>query len=526
MTRFQAPIPGAKSRYKLSLARRVAAPLALVGLGFFSSGLQAQNGVHRIGTPQNDVLKGRGGDDLLEGLGGDDVLKGRRGDDVLDGGPGADLLRGDRGDDLLRTDGNGDTLVGGRGDDTFYVAVGSEGTVDIRDFDADDDRLVIAMVRPNGLNSDSLVQVGRDTTLTLTTGGALTGIRTLEICFRGVARADLQEANIEFVSAMPGFGNLRLISLYDEPLAHEGPTALDDGDELVFVSNRINPNGNQFVVVSQFEADEGETVDITDTGETIDLGLRDAIVMANGATLSNSGQIIICRQGNMTVPAGLSLYDPETGEVTDLLSEHDGKQFNSPNDVVQSSLGEIWFTDPEYGFQQGFRPLPESGNNVWLFDPATGATTAVVQSPATGLPLDPLPGIAPLSRPNGIALSNDEQFLYVTDTGFQIGTGAILQGGPRTVYRYRINRGSAGTFLSDRVVVATAAVNIPDGVKIDPAGNVWFSTGNGVHRVDPNHIPTGVAPVPGGAANFELIDTGVYVMGEGALYFLPREEQE
>ncbi|MEC7583669.1 MAG: SMP-30/gluconolactonase/LRE family protein [Planctomycetota bacterium] len=521
MTRLQAPLLGAKSRCTPSLVGRVAAPLALACLGFFSAALQAQTGVHRIGTPQNDVLKGRGGDDLLEGLGGDDVLKGRRGDDVLDGGPGADLLRGDRGDDLLRTDGSGDSLIGGRGDDTFYVSAGSDGTVVIRDFDPDDDRVVIAMVGLAGLNSQNLVQTGRHTTLTLTTA-----TNSLEVCFRGVRRADLQEANIEFVSQTPGFGNLRLISLYDDPLAHEGPTALDDGDELVFVSNRINPNGNQFVVVSQFEADEGDTVDITDSGETIDLGLRDAIVMANGATLSNSGNIIFCRQGNMAVPAGLSLFDPETGQVTDILSEHDGKQFNSPNDVVESSLGKIWFTDPEYGFQQGFRPLPESGNNVWLFDPATGATTAVVQSPATGLPLDPLPGLAPLSRPNGIALSNDEQFLYVTDTGFQIGNGDILANGPRSVYRYRINRVNGETFLSDRETIATATNNIPDGVKVDPAGNVWYATGDGLHTIDPDNTPIGLARVPGGAANFELIDTGIYVMGEGALYFLPRLEQE
>ena len=521
MTRSHTPAHGATSFASRHFSLLASAPLALVGLGLLPSTLHAQAGVHRIGTPQNDVLNGRGGDDLLEGLGGDDLLRGRRGDDVLDGGPGQDLLRGDRGDDLLRTDGSGDTLVGGRGDDTFYVAPSSDGTVDIRDFDPDDDRLVIAMVGLSGLSSQSLIQSGRHTTLTLTTDTSSLAIR-----FRGVRRADLQEANIEFVSQTPGFGNLRLISLYADPLAHEGPTALDDGDELVFVSNRINPNGNQFVAVSMFEADEGETVDITDSGETVDLGLRDAITMANGATLSNSGHIIFCRQGNMLVPAGLSLYDPETGEVTDILSQHNGNQFNSPNDVIESSLGKIWFTDPEYGFQQGFRPTPQSGNNVWLFDPATGATTAVVQSPATGLPLDPLPGLAPLSRPNGIALSNDEQHLYVTDTGFQIGNGQILANGPRSVYRYRINRVNGETFLSDRETIATATNNIPDGVKIDAAGNVWYSTGDGVHTIDPNNTPIGLARVPGGAANFELIETGVYVMGEGALYFLPREEQE
>ena len=37
------------------------------------------------------------------------------------------------------------------------------------------------------------------------------------------------------------------------------------------------------------------------------------------------------------------------GKITVLASHHDGKELNSPNDVVVKSDGAIYFTDPTYG---------------------------------------------------------------------------------------------------------------------------------------------------------------------------------
>src|ERR671934_94067 len=67
-----------------------------------------------------------------------------------------------------------------------------------------------------------------------------------------------------------------------------------------------------------------------------------------------------------------------------------GLAFNSPNDVVVKSDGTIWFTDPSYGFLQGFRPEPEAGDHVYRFDPRSGRLTVVADS---------------FSKPNGLAFS-------------------------------------------------------------------------------------------------------------------------
>ena len=50
-----------------------------------------------------------------------------------------------------------------------------------------------------------------------------------------------------------------------------------------------------------------------------------------------------------------------------LAEKFDGKPFNAPNDVVVHPDGGIWFTDPSYGFLQGFKPEPRHGDYVWRF---------------------------------------------------------------------------------------------------------------------------------------------------------------
>ena len=79
-----------------------------------------------------------------------------------------------------------------------------------------------------------------------------------------------------------------------------------------------------------------------------------------------------------------------------------GLPLNSPNDVVVKGDGTIWFTDPTYGFLQGFRPAPALGDFVYRHDPRTGEITVVAEG---------------FDKPNGLAFSPDEGVLYVGDSG-------------------------------------------------------------------------------------------------------------
>jgi len=446
-----------------------------------------------VGGADDEVIRGRAGDDTLLGCGGSDKLRGGRGNDTLDGGPGTDRLNGGSGHDLLQSSGNDDVLAGGRGRDTFYVKSDGTGRFTIRDFDVDEDRLLIALRGLSAIGRRDVQESRRGASLHLTSS---TG--ALEIFFSRTTEHQLLEATIEFESEFPGMGPLRLLSLYDEKLAHEGPTYLADLGELVFTSNRLEDHdGQPYVVVSSYDVESGTTTD---------LGLSEKIPMANGATLSHEGKIIFCRQGNFSFPAGLASYDPRTGKVEDVVSSVRGKQFNSPNDVVQSRRGAFWFTDPQYGFEQDFRPSPEFGNWVWRHDPRTRKSRVVATN---------------FSRPNGLAFSLDERHVYVTDTGFEIGNGDQVPDGPRDVYRYRVIRKHGKISLSKRrTLFAVADSGIPDGIKVAEDGLVWYATGAGLQVRDPEGNLVGSIEVPGGSSNFEITDVGTFVMGETSLYVL------
>jgi gluconolactonase len=92
-----------------------------------------------------------------------------------------------------------------------------------------------------------------------------------------------------------------------------------------------------------------------------------------------------------------------------LVTNWHGRDFNSVNDVVVSKKdGSIWFTDPCYGYEQGFRRRPELPNQVYRFEPETGELRVVAGE---------------FERCNGICFSPGEDRCYITDTGMLYGDG-------------------------------------------------------------------------------------------------------
>lgn len=107
---------------------------------------------------------------------------------------------------------------------------------------------------------------------------------------------------------------------------------------------------------------------------------------------------------------------------TAILNNFFGRQFNSINDVaVNPRNKEIYFTDTIYGYLQEFRPAPGLQDQVYRFNPDTGAVTVV----ADGFvhPNGRLSNMSVLSRSNsaGFNFSPDGKHAYVTDTGIMFG---------------------------------------------------------------------------------------------------------
>ena len=94
---------------------------------------------------------------------------------------------------------------------------------------------------------------------------------------------------------------------------------------------------------------------------------------ANGNTRDRQGRLVTCEHRSRRVTR--TEYD---GSITVLADRYEGRRLNSPNDVVVTRDGSIWFTDPEFGilgFYEGERATPELATNVYRIDGATGALT-------------------------------------------------------------------------------------------------------------------------------------------------------
>ncbi|MFN3211913.1 MAG: SMP-30/gluconolactonase/LRE family protein [Henriciella sp.] len=161
---------------------------------------------------------------------------------------------------------------------------------------------------------------------------------------------------------------------------------------------------------------------------------------------------------------GLSVLDPTTFERTTITSGFDGKSLNSPNDIVERSDGGLYFTDPPYGLR-GLNDAPEKElafNGVY-FRGSDGTLTLVIDE---------------LSFPNGIALSPDEQTLYVAVSD------------PENAVIMAYDTKPDGTVGGGRIFFDANAKlkdggGLPDGMTVAANGTIFATGPDGVYVLSP-----------------------------------------
>lgn len=209
--------------------------------------------------------------------------------------------------------------------------------------------------------------------------------------------------------------------------------------------------------------------------------------MANGGVNYRDG-LLLCAQGSLNEPGGLVYMEAKRPHRTvTLLDNYHGRQFNSPNDVVVHSDGSIWFTDPIYGYEQGFRPKPQLPQQVYRYNPETGDLRVVADG---------------FGRPNGICFAPGEETVYITDTDFIHGDGTSSLARASTIYAFNILLVKGSPFLTNRRLFAMADTGAPDGIKCDVHGNVYSGCGDGVNVWNSGGSLIGKILVEGGVANF------------------------
>ncbi len=76
---------------------------------------------------------------------------------------------------------------------------------------------------------------------------------------------------------------------------------------------------------------------------------RDGEMGSNGLLLDPEGRLVLCQHGNRQMARMNAPLDNPRPEFITIAGDYNGKKFNSPNDAVYKSKGELFFTDPPYG---------------------------------------------------------------------------------------------------------------------------------------------------------------------------------
>jgi len=230
------------------------------------------------------------------------------------------------------------------------------------------------------------------------------------------------------------------------------------GDKLFFTDPQSGTGSNGVIV----EYNPGAAGDST-------RAYRNPSNKAIGLALDKTGALIGCTtvdDGNKAMGRVVKLA--ETGAYVDVVTSG-GDKLRSPNDLVfRKQDGSIYVTDPGYQDDEAL-------------------TNTIDRISSTGA-LQVLRTFAKLDRPNGIALSKDENTLYVSFSE--------PKDGPKPyVAHYKVK--ADGSLEDLGKFVEFDATAKPDGLTTDDNGNVYVAVATGVDVLKPSGQRWGTIALPG-----------------------------
>jgi gluconolactonase len=258
----------------------------------------------------------------------------------------------------------------------------------------------------------------------------------------------------------------------------EGVCWVKDGGFLVF--SDIPPNK-----IFKWDAKSGVSLFMENVGYTG----KEPFVSAtpepgtNGLMLDARGRIVACCHGDRCIKR-----IEKDGKLTVLADKYDGKRFNSPNDCVYKSNGDLYFTDPPYGLPQREKDPTRELDWFGVYRLGTDGKVTLLTKEMT--------------RPNGLGFSPDEKTLYVA------------QSDPAAAIWNAFPVNADGTLGKGRVLfdatkwAKEGRPGLPDGMAIDKQGHIWATGPGGIYCFTPEGKPLGRINTGERTANCKFGDDG------------------
>ena len=247
--------------------------------------------------------------------------------------------------------------------------------------------------------------------------------------------------------------NAKIEILADSFFVAEGPLWDSDKGRLIFTDVRQNK-------IFTWDKINGVKDYISPSGSTgYAPSFSDGGIGANGLAFDENGNIILCQHGDrrLAFTPNLSSKNPK---FTTIVDNFQGERFNSPNDLAISRNGDIYFTDPPYGFKNFSDKYREiSFNGVYKY--STSGQVFLISKE--------------MSRPNGISLSLDEKYIYVNNSD--------PENDPK-ILRFKTSNFEEKLFF-DGTELSKKYPGGFDGLKVHSSGNIFTTGPNGILIISP-----------------------------------------
>lgn len=229
----------------------------------------------------------------------------------------------------------------------------------------------------------------------------------------------------------------------------EGPLWVEQNKMLLFSDVPRN-------TIYKWTEEKGKEVYLTPSGYTGTVA-RGGETGSNGLLLDKDNNLVLCQHGNRQMARMDTPLDKPGAKFISIANSYNGKKFNSPNDAVYNSAGELFFTDPAWGLEKKMddpaKEIPYQG----VYKVKTNGEIVLIADS--------------IESPNGIAFLPGEKTLLVSNTS------------PGKPNWYAFELGNSDTVISSRIFYSAAGYDksskgLPDGMKVDKSGNL-FATGPG-----------------------------------------------